>query len=180
MIQASKKPSADPTDDIRSNGIPALVMDFVLFKDEDGDTSTARGDVDRWLQDNVRAERYSVPPEGSRERMLSANGLATVTRGHITSGDDDSFIRVVLYPTNTNQLDAVKQLIRNNNGSESNVGTPFGVYGGGTRYNSGRPKVAVGVLMPIRMTAKDRGYAQAYRGIVRGDKAKRLPLPESD
>jgi hypothetical protein len=155
-------------------------MDFVLFKDEGGDTSTARGDVEGWLQDNVGAERYSVPATGSRERMLSANGLSTVTRGHITGGDEGSFVRVVVYPTNSHQLDNVKRLINNNNISNGMVSTPFGVYQGGTRYNSGRPKVAVGVMMPMRMTAKDRGYAQAYRGIVRGDKAKRLPLPEGD
>jgi hypothetical protein len=183
MIEQNKKPKDDLTSEIKTRGIPALVLDFILFKDENGDITSARNDVQTWLNDNIDSEKYLISSAGAKERMLSANGLSTVTREHITQGDDSSFLRAFLYPTDKNQLETINRLIRNNNAMEGRVANPFGVYTGGTRYNgrsSDSKKSAVGVMMPIKMTSKDKGYAQAYRGLIGSSKANRLPLPESD
>ena len=178
--KTKKQTNNDPRMDIRSNGIPAIAMDFVLFADDhDGSTDRARNSVSEWIKNNVDAQFYLLPGTGSAERLMRANGLSSSTRAMITDAGEGGLLRAIVYPTNSRELDTVRHVISRDNGSEGVVGSPFGVYDGGTRYNSGRPKVAVGAMMPIKLSRKDKAFAQAYRGIASGGTTSRLPLPES-
>jgi hypothetical protein len=181
LVDKTKKPTNnDPRMDIRTNGIPAISMDFVLFKDDNGQVENARNSVAAWLTNNVDAQFYLVPSDGSAERLMRANGLSASTRQAISDAGEAGCVRAIVYPTNSRELDTVRHVISRDNGSPGVVGSPFGVYDGGTRYNSGRPKVAVGAMMPIKLSRKDKAFAQAYRGIAGGGETSRLPLPESD
>jgi hypothetical protein len=166
--------------DIRTNGIPAIAIDFVLFKDEQDSIENAKNSVAAWLTNNVDAQHYLMPGYGSRDRLMSVNGLSSTTRTQINDAGDGGCVRAMVYPTNTRELSTIRNVISRDNGSEGKMGSPFGVYDGGTRYNSGRPKVAVGAMMPVRLTSNDQGFAQAYRGIAGGGATNRLPLPEGD
>jgi hypothetical protein len=174
-LVGSTQPKAENPVDLRT-GIPALIADFIMFPNNEGNTDVARDSINIWLRNEVQAEFYLVPAQGSAERLNTVNGMAASTRTIIQNGGDAGCVRAVIFPTSKNQLEFIQGFIRRNNDTTS---PPFGVYEGGKTYRGGTTKVAVGAFTPYKMTSKDKGFATAYRGLAAGGKPGRLPLPES-
>jgi hypothetical protein len=182
MVGKNKPQAADPRVEIRSQGIPAIMIDVMALPiNGEYDLNASLQSINATLRNNYEGYGIAITKDSSaRERLQGSRGFGSATKELMTSADDSAFFLATVYPTDAVQV----QRIKNQADLLTDFGhrdTAFGMYVGGGSYRSNSAKAAVGTKWVKRLTQKDPAFAQAYRSIVGGTnaKAKRLPLPEA-
>jgi hypothetical protein len=181
MVGKNQPQVADPRVEIRSQGIPAIMIDIMALPiNGEYDLNATLQAINATLRNNYEGYGIAITKDSSaRERLQSSRGYGSSTKELMASADDAAFFLATVYPTDAVQV----QRIKNQADLLTDFGqrdTAFGMYVGGGSYRSSSAKAAVGTKWVKRLTQKDPAFAQAYRSIVGGTnaKTKRLPLPE--
>jgi hypothetical protein len=181
MVGKNQAQVTDPRVEIRSQGIPAIMIDIMALPiNGEYDLNVTLQSINATLRNNYEGYGIAITKDSSaRERLQGSRGFGSATKELMTSADDAAFFLATVYPTDAVQVQRIK------NQAElltdfGNRDTAFGMYVGGGSYRSSSAKAAVGTKWVKRLTQKDPAFAQAYRSIVGGTnaKTKRLPLPE--